>query len=195
MSKNPKKPDAPGIFRLREVDAVGLTRGRLRGMIDRGEAEKVGRGLYRRGSEVTELDTVATVCARVPGAVVCLLTALMIHRIGTQLPAEVWIALDRKARKPRIESLPVRIVRFSPAMLRYGIEERRVHGVVVRMTSPARTVVDCFRYRNKIGIDVALEALKESLRQRRASVAAIVRAAHVGRVHSVIKPYLEAVVS
>jgi len=110
-------------------------------MLHRGEAEKVGRGLYRRGSEVTELDTVAMVCARVPRAVACLLTALVIHRIGTQLPADVWIALDRKARKPRVEDLPIRIVRFSPAMLRYGIEERRIHGVLVRMTSPARTVV------------------------------------------------------
>ncbi len=195
MTKYPKKPEIPGIFRLREVAQVGLTRGRLRGLLDRGDVEKVSRGLYRRVSEVTELDTVATVCARVPNAVVCLLTALVVHRIGTQLPADVWIALDRKARKPRLEDLPVRIVRFSPAMLRYGIEERRVHGVLVRMTSPARTVVDCFRYRNKIGIDVALEALKESLRERRVSVDALVRAAKVGRVYTIMKPYIQAIVA
>jgi predicted transcriptional regulator of viral defense system len=195
MRKYMKKPEAPAIFRLSEVDQAGLTRGRLRGMLQRGEAQKVGRGLYRRGSEVTELDTVAMVCARVPRAVVCLLTALLIHRIGTQLPADVWIALDRKARKPRVEDLPIRIVRFSPTMLRQGIEERRVHGVVIRLTSPARTVVDCFRYRNKTGIDVAIEALRESLRERRTTVDAIVRAAKVGRVYSVMKPYLQAIVA
>jgi predicted transcriptional regulator of viral defense system len=195
MRNNEKKPEGPEIFRLRDIDRVGLTRGRLRGMVNRGEAEKVGRGLYRLLSEATELDTVATVCARVPDAVVCLLTALVIHRIGTQLPPDVWIALDRKARKPRVEELPVHIVRFSGAMLRYGIEERRVQGVVVRITSPARTVVDCFRYRNKIGIDVALEALKDSLRTRRVSVAALLRAAQVCRVDLVMKPYLEAVLA
>jgi len=195
MAKYPRRPEPPEIFRLREVDQAGLTRGRLRGMVERGEAKRVGRGLYSRVFEATELDTVATVCARIPSAVVCLLTALAIHRIGTQLPAEVWIALDRKARKPRVEDLPVRIVRFSPAMLRHGVEERRAHGVRVRITSPARTVVDCFRYRNKIGLDVALEALKESIRERRAPVDAIVRAAKVGRVYVVMKPYLEALVS
>jgi predicted transcriptional regulator of viral defense system len=196
VQNSEQKTDAPGIFRLRDVDRVGLTRGRLRGMIHRGEAEKVGRGLYRRpSSAVTELDTVATVCARIPDGLVCLLTALAIHRIGTQLPSEVWIALDRKARKPRIDDLPVRIVRFSGTMLRYGIEERRVQGVPVRITSAARTVVDCFRYRNKIGIDVALEALKDALQTRKTSVQSIVRAAEVGRVYAVMKPYLEAIVA
>ena len=187
--------DSPAIFRLQDAERAGLPRGRLRGMVRRGEATKVGRGLYRRVSDETELDTVATVCARVPGAIVCLLTALLIHRIGTQLPHEVWIALDRKARKPRVEALPVHIVRFSGPMLRYGIDQRLVQGVAVRITSPARTVVDCFRYRNKIGIDVALEALKDALRTRRTSVDAIVRAAQACRMDKVIRPYLEAIVA
>ncbi len=195
MDSKELKPESPSIFRHRDIDRLGLTRARLRGMVSRGEAAKVGRGLYRRVSDITELDTVAMVCARIPAAVVCLLTALVIHRIGTQLPQDVWIAIDRKARKPRVEDLPVHLVRCSGAMLRYGSEERRVQGVVVRITSPARTVIDCFRYRNKIGIDVALEALKDSLRTRRVSVDALVRAAQVGRVYRVIKPYLEAVVA
>lgn len=189
------KAEGPDIFRLRDLDRVALTRARLRALISRGQVERVGRGLYRRRSEITELDTIATVCARVPNAVVCLLSALAIHRIGTQLPAEVWIALDRKARKPRIEDLPVRTVRFSGPLLRYGIEERRAQGVTFRITSPARTVVDCFRYRNKIGIDVALEALKDALRTRRVTVAALVRAAEVCRVQGVLKPYLEALLA
>jgi predicted transcriptional regulator of viral defense system len=187
--------EGPEIFRLRDIDALGLSRGRLRALVAEGAIEKLGRGLYRRQSEATELETVATVCARVPQAIVCLLTALGIHQIGTQLPADVWIALDRKARKPRIADLPVRIVRFSRAMMRYGIEERRVQGVVVRLTSPARTVVDCFRYRNKIGIDVALEALKEGLRTRKVSVDQLIRAAQVGRVEAVMRPYLDAVLA
>ena len=184
----------PGIFRFRELERVGLARG-LRGMLGRGEVERIGRGLYRRGHEMTELDTVATVSARVPGAIVCLLSALLIHRIGTQVPSEVWIAIDNKARKPRVETLPVRIVRFSRPMLLHGIEQREVQGVTVRITSPARTVVDCFRYRNKIGIDVALEALKDVLHHQRATVDAIMHAAEVGRASTVIKPYLEAMLA
>ena len=190
-----QRDQPPDIFRLRDLDAVDLTRARLRALVRTGQAERVGHGLYRRPGAGTELDTVATVCARVPGAVVCLLTALVIHRIGTQIPPEVWIAIDRKARKPRIEHLPVRIVRFSRALLSYGIEERKVQGVAVKITSPARTVVDCFRYRNKLGMDVALEALKDGLRTRRVTVAALVRAAQVCRVERVLKPYLEALVA
>jgi predicted transcriptional regulator of viral defense system len=131
------------------------------------------------------------VTARVPQAVVCLLTALHVHGIGTQAPREVWIALDRKARKPRLEGLPARIVRFSGPMLTYGVETREIQGVPVRITSPARTVVDCFRYRNKVGLDVALEALRDALATGRASVADILRSAEVGRVLSVIQPYVE----
>lgn len=164
-------------------------------MVRRGEIQRVGRGIYRSIAEATELDTVAAVCARVPDGIVCLLTALAIHRIGTQLPSEVWIGLDRKSRKPKIEDLPVRIVRFSGPMLTYGVEPRVIQGVAGRITTPARTVVDCFRYRNKIGIDVALEALKESLRTRRTTVDAIMRAAEVCRVSSVMSPYLEAVLA
>jgi len=162
-------------------------------MVRDGDAERVTRGLYRlRSAEVTELETVAAVSARIPGAIVCLLSALAIHNIGTQLPREIWVALDRKARKPRVDDLPVRIVRFSGAMFRYGVETRIVEGVPVRITSPARTVVDCFRYRKKIGMDVALEALKDALGDRRVKPDEIVRAAQVCRIYSVLRPYLEA---
>lgn len=164
-------------------------------MLGRGEIERMGRGLYRSTHEITELDTVAAVSARVPGAIVCLLTALLIHRIGTQAPADVWIAIDNKARKPRVDELPIHIVRFSGQMLTYGIEEREVQGVKVRITSPARTIVDCFRYRNKIGIDIALEALKDALQHRRTTVDALMRTARVCRASTVIKPYLEAMLA
>lgn len=137
----------------------------------------------------------ATVCARVPSAVVCLLTALLMHDIGTQLPARVWIALDRRSRKPRLEDLPVHIVRFSGPMLHEGIETRLVQGVSVSLTSPARTVVDCFRYRHKIGLDVALEALKDVLGRRLATVSEISHAARICRISTVIGPYLEAMLA
>jgi predicted transcriptional regulator of viral defense system len=161
-------------------------------MVARGEVERVGRGLYRREAEPTELDTVALVSARVPGAVVCLLSALAIHGIGTQLPDEVWMAISRKARKPRLADLPVRFVRFAEPLLRYGVEERGIHGVTVRITSIARTLVDCFRYRNKIGIDVALEALRDALSRRLVMVDAILRAAEVCRMSRIMRLYLEA---
>src|SRR5207249_10258098 len=104
-----------------------------------------------------------------------LLTALHVHGIGTQAPREVWIAIDRKARKPSLQGLPVHVVRFSPTLLRYGVTERQVQGVPVRITSPARTVVDCFRYRNKIGLDVALDALRDGYGLRRGGLDDLVR--------------------
>lgn len=165
-------------------------------MVHRGEVERVARGLYRlRSAQATEHETIAMVCKQVPQAIVCLLTALHVHGIGTQAPREVWIALDRKARKPRFRGFPVRIVRFSGQMLRYAVVRREIQGVPVRITSPARTVVDCFRYRAKIGLDAALEALRDALRSRLATVDEILRAAEVCRVRTVIAPYLESVAS
>ncbi len=166
------------------------------GMMRRGEVQRIGRGLYRlRDAPLSELETIATVSKRIPGAIVCLLTALHVHGIGTQAPRDVWIALDRKARKPQASGLPVRVVRFSGPMLRYAIETREVLGVPVRLTSPARTVVDCFRYRKKIGMDVALEALRDAVSSRRATVDEIARAAEVCRIQTVISPYLESIAS
>ena len=162
-------------------------------MLRRGEAEQIARGLYRVvDAPATEHETIATVAARVPRGIVCLLTALHFHDIGTQLPSKVWIAIDRKARKPRTGQLPIEIVRFSGPMLRYGVETHEFQGVKVRITSPARTVVDCFRYRRKIGLDVALEALQDALRRKLTTVGAIMRAAEACRIRSVITPYLEA---
>jgi predicted transcriptional regulator of viral defense system len=159
-------------------------------------AEQVGWGLYRFAeASPSKYETLAMVSARVPQAVVCLLTALHVHGIGTQSPREVWIAIDRKARKPRLEGLPVRVVRFSRPMLSYAVETHDVQGVSVRITSPARTVVDCFRYRNKVGLDVALEALRDAIATQHATAAEILRIAAIGRVRQVIQPYLEAAVS
>ena len=191
-------PDAelPGLLRAVDLEAQSIPRGRLSGMLRRGEVQRVGRGLYRlRDAPLTELETLAAVSKRIPGAIVCLLTALHVHGIGTQAPRDVWIALDRKARKPRASDLPLRVVRFSGPMLRYGIESREVLGVPVRLTSPARTVVDCFRYRKKIGLDVALEALRHAVNSRTATLDEIARVAEVCRIQTVISPYLESIAS
>ena len=132
------------------------------------------------------------VAAAIPKAIICLLTALRYHEIGTQSPHAVWIALDRKCRKPANPPSRVRIVRFSGPMLTYGVLRRSAMGVQFRITSPARTVIDCFRYRKKFGLDMALEALQDVMRSGVATIGEIERAAEVCRVSTVIRPYLEA---
>jgi predicted transcriptional regulator of viral defense system len=179
-------------FRPRDLVSLGVSHRHLQRLVEEGRVEKLGRGLYRLSEiEPTELESVAMVAAAVPHAIVCLLTALSVHRIGTQVPHEVWIALNRKSRKPARVPTRVRIVRFSGAMLTYGVVKRSMLGVAVSITSPARTVVDCFRYRNKVGIDVAMEALRDAVRSRKATVDQISRAAEVCRIKTVIGPYLE----
>jgi len=179
-------------FRLRDVAPLGVSYSVLRRLVTHGEVQKVGAGLYRLSdADPVELETVAMVASALPTSIVCLLSALTVHNIGTQAPHEVWIALDRKARKPTRLPAQARIVRFSGSMLTYGIKTQPILGVPVRLTSPARTVVDCFRYRNKIGLDVALEALRDAIRSHRATVDEITRAAGVCRARTVIRPYLE----
>jgi predicted transcriptional regulator of viral defense system len=183
-------------FRPRDVARLGLSHYQLLRMLAEGRVERVGRGLYRLADvEATEMETIAMVASAVPHAIVCLLSALRIHEIGTQSPHQVWLAIDRKARKPT--RLPVRtnIVRFSGPMLTYGVVTQSMQGVPVRLTNPARTVVDCFRYRRKVGLDVAMEALRDTVRRRKATISEIDRAAEVCRIRSIIGPYLEALLA
>ena len=196
-----RQPSAPGLrnlgaktfFRQRDAAEVGIHSRALRRLVGDGSVERVARGLYRvAAAEPTEHYTRAAVCARVPSAVVCLLTALSVHELGTQLPRDVWIAIPHKARTPRLPGLPVRVVRFSGAALRYGVVNVTFEGVPARITSPARTVVDCFRFRRLVGKDVALEALRDALHDRRATVGEILRAAEVCRAKSLVVPVLEA---
>lgn len=181
-----------GVLRPRDLVTYGIPRVVLSRLRLREVLKRVGRGLYvLPGSDLSEHHTLAEACKRVPHGVVCLLSALSFHGLTTQSPFEVWMAIDFKARKPRVETPPLRIVRFSGHALTYGVEQRRVEGVPVRVTSLAKTVADCFKYRNKIGLDVALEALRE-YRRKRKSLDLLWRAAEVCRVASVIRPYLEA---
>jgi len=137
----------------------------------------------------------AAASARVPHGVVCLLSALRFHEMTTQNPAELWLAIDRKARVPAARDLPLRIVRFSGKARLKGIEEHDIDGVKVPIYNPAKTVADCFKYRRKIGMDVALEALRDCWRSKRCTIEDLWRYAAICRVTNVMRPYLEAVVA
>ena len=181
-------------FRSRDAVELGIGSRELRRLVADGTVERVARGLYRlTEAELTEHYTVGAVCARVPDAIVCLLSALSIHELGTQLPWQEWIAIPHKARAPRLPELPIRVVRFSAASLHYGVEEATFQGVPARITNPARTVVDCFRFRRLVGMDVAIEALRDALFDRKATVDQIWRAAEICRAKSLVGPVLEAV--
>lgn len=182
------------LLRLRELEARGLTRMAVVRMVERGELLRVNRGLYAEpGAGLSEHHDLAVVAARAPRAVVCLLSAAAFHRLGTQSPHEVWVALPPRVWSPTIHEPSVRVVRFSGARFDDGIEEHVVEGVRVRVYSVAKTVVDLFRYRNKVGLDVALEALREARRDRRVSLAELTRRAQRGRVLGPMRPYLESV--
>lgn len=184
------------IFRLAEARAVGMHPEQVRRLTRQGRLTRLGRGLYAPASMVpTEHHTLAEVAKRVPKGIVCLLTALRFHSIGTQNARDVWLAVDRRAAIPKIDFTPVRIVRISGAALTAGIDEHDIEGVTVRVTSPARTVVDCFKFRNKIGIDVAVEALREYRRLRKGTVDELWRQADPLRMTRVMRPYWDAMSS
>jgi predicted transcriptional regulator of viral defense system len=185
-----------GVLRARDLAAHGLSRELLRRLVADGQLERRGRGLYvPTTASRSEHEMLAAASARVPHGIICLLSALRFHELTTQNPAEIWLAIDRKARLPNAPELPLRIVRFSGPALTEGIDEHRIDGVLVHLTSPAKTVADCFKYRRKIGTDVALEALRACWRERRATADDLWRYAKVDRVTAVIRPYLEAVAS
>ena len=182
-----------GIVRSRDVEAIGFPRQYLVRLHRQGKLNRPARGIYTLpDSDVTEHHSYAEITKRVPQATVCLLSALVFHEITTQSPASVWIALSKGARTPAVVSPSLRIVRLSGPSLTEGIDKHQVEGVAVRVYSAAKTVADCFKFRNKIGLDIAIEALKDCLHQKKASVNEIYRYAKVCRVSNVIRPYIEA---
>jgi predicted transcriptional regulator of viral defense system len=196
MAGLPRAVRNKGIFRLTEARALGLHPEQVRRLTRQGQLTRLGRGLYAAASAVpSEHHTLAEIAKRVPKGIVCLLTALRFHSIGTQHPREVWLAVDRRAAIPRIDFTPVRIMRISGAALTAGIDEHDIEGVDVRITGPARTVVDCFKFRNKIGIDVAVEALREYRRLRKGTVDELWRQADRLRMTRVMRPYWDAMSS
>jgi len=185
-----------GVFRTSELEALGISRSTVQRMVERGEAEQIARGLYRLvDGLLTEHYGLVAVQKKIPDGIICLLSALLFHDIGTQLPRQVWIAIDPKARKPKPPGIPIRVVRFSGVNAAYGIETHTLMGVPVRITSIPRTVVDCFRYRNKVGMDVALEALQDVISRRMTTPSALLRAAEACRAKTVVRPYLEAMLA
>lgn len=180
--------------RSRDFVAAGVTRSELSRLVAAGQLVRLARGLYAApGYESSEHGALVAVAKRAPGVVFCLLTALRFHDLTTQAPFEVWIAISNKAHPPRLDYPPVRAMRFSAESLAAGVETHRVDGTPIRVTSVAKTVADCFKFRNKIGLDVALEALREARRARKASADELWRYANVDRVANVMRPYLEAV--
>jgi len=182
-----------GPVRARDLDRDGIPRAYLRRLCDRGVLERVDRGLYRLpDAPVTELHSLAEVAARVPHGVICLLSALQVHRLTTEVPHAVWVLLDRHARAPKLAYPRIQVVRASGHARRHGIEIRTIEGVRVQITSKAKTVADCFRYRRHIGLDVAMDALRDYLRRYRGGMDALVEAARADRVYARMRPYLEA---
>jgi predicted transcriptional regulator of viral defense system len=185
-----------GIVTTGEVEAAGIHRQTLTRLVRDGVLERVERGRYRlRKREVTEHHGLVVAAAAAPQAVVCLISALAFHEIGTQIPHEVWLALEGRAHKPKVDWPPVRFVRFSGEAFSGGIEIHELEGREVRVYSVAKTLADCFKYRNKIGLDVALEALREVWSERRTTIDEIERYARICRVDRVMRPYLEALVT
>lgn len=181
-----------GVVRPQDLKAQGIAPTSLYQLYRQGKVIRTSRGIYTLAdTDFTEHHSLVEICKRVPHGCICLLSALHFHTLGTQNPFEVWLAIDRKARRPRVAYPPLRVLRFSGAALHEGIEEHQIEGVTVRVYSIAKTVADCFKYRNKIGLDVALEALRECWRKRRATMDDLHRTAVVCRVSRVIRPYLE----
>lgn len=181
------------VLRPADLDDLGIPRITLNRLYQRGQVEKVARGLYRLpGAQISEHHSLAEAAKMVPKGVICLLSALRFHDLTTQAPHEIWMAIDRKTRLPVNKALPIRFVRFSGPALIEGIESHIVDGIPVAIYQPGKTVADCFKYRNKIGLDVALEALKDCLRNRRCEADTLWRFAKICRVSNVMRPYLEA---
>jgi len=181
-----------GLIRPCDLAPLGIPRVSLTRAVRRGQLERVGRGLYDLpGRVVSAQGSLSEVAIRVPKGVVCLLSALRFHNLTTQAPFEVWLAIENKAIGPKLDYPPLRVVRFSGATFTEGVEEYVVDGVTVRVTGVAKTVADCFKYRNKIGLDVALEALREAWHGKRMTSDDIWHYAKVCRVANVMRPYLE----
>lgn len=183
-----------GLLRASDLEAIDAPRVVLTRLNAAGLLERVGRGLYRLpDAQVSEFESLDTVATKVPQAVFCLLSALQFHELTTQLPREVWIAMPRGSHPPRIDYPPVKMVQFTGEAYSTGVEQVDRDGVRLRVYGVAKTVADCFKYRNKIGLDVALEALKDARSRSKASVDEIWRYAKICRVANVMRPYLESI--
>jgi predicted transcriptional regulator of viral defense system len=182
-----------GVLRVRDLTSRGIHPEYLRRLCKKGLLTRTGRDLYvAADAEISVHHGLVQTCKRVPHGVICLLSALQFHEMGTQSPFEVWMALDRRAARPRIDYPPLHIVRFSGEALTEGVEKHLIECVPIKLYNPAKTVADCFKYRNKIGLDIALEALRDCREQKKCSNDELWRYAKICRVANVMRPYLEA---
>lgn len=192
--KNNKKSEE-NIFRSKDLEALGYSRPGIRVAVEQGEFEQISRGLYRRtNADTTEHHSLAIITKRIPTANICLISALNFHGLTTQLPHQVWIAIGNKDRHPKLDYPAIRVQRFSTKALEAGIETHLIEGIEVKVYSVAKTIVDLFRYRNKIGLDIALEALREGWNEKRFTMNELNRLAKLCRMQKVMTPYLESLV-
>ncbi len=180
------------LLRARDLASAGLPTIALTRLVSAGKLERVARGVYSLPDrEIGEHRSLAEVAIRVPRGVVCLLSALRVHDIGTQAPHEVWLAIPQGMPTPRIRKPALRVIRMSDATLAEGVERHRIDGVEVPVFNAAKTVADCFKFRGKIGLDVALEALRDAWTRRKVTMDELWRYASVDRQANVMRPYLE----
>jgi len=185
-----------GMLRLKDFVAEGVGPETLARLVREEAVTRLARGLYQLPDVHVEAShTLAEAVILVPKGVVCLISALQYHELTLQMPSAVWMAIDRAAWRPKIDYPPIRFVRFTGSALTDGVERHRIENIDVPITDPAKTIVDCFRYRTKIGLDVAMEGLREGLRRRRCKPDQLWHYARKARVWSVMRPYVEAMVS
>lgn len=181
-----------GVLRPRDLDELGVAREYLNKLHKEGYFERVGRGLYRlTDSEIGRFSQLAEIAKRIPKGVICLISALDFHELTTQIPHQIWLAIPPKDRAPRIAYPPLRIIRLAETSLHFGVETHTIDGVKVKVFSPAKTVADCFKFRSQVGFDVALEALRDCYREKRATMDQLWEAANVCRMTNVMRPYME----
>lgn len=184
---------ARGVIRAADVENVGASRTLLPHLADKGVLRRVSRGAYALADYQPEHETLVAAAAAVPHGVICLLSALQFHEITTQMPMETWIAIKRGTRMPTCKGINLQVMKLTGPAFSEGIEDRDADGIRIRVYSPAKTVVDCFKFRNRIGLDVAREALRDALAQKKATRDEIWRLAKCCRMSHVMRPYLEMV--
>lgn len=186
--------DKTTTIRASDLKEKDIPRSVLARMVSAGLLEKVSHGLYRKtNTQMSEKEEMVNIALRVPQAIFCLFTALQFHELTTQLPREIWIAIPQGSHKPKIDYPPIQIIRPTKKIYDEGIDIVIVDQVPIKIYNPAKTVVDCFKYRNKIGMDVALEALKDALHQKKVTSDELYYFAKIERVQKIILPYMEAI--
>ena len=176
--------------------ALAVHSQQLTRLVREGTLERVARGTYRTANRpITEHHSLAVVSTIAPRSVICLLSALAFHQVGTQVPFELWVAIERGTRPPRLDNPPLRILRFSGEAFRRGIEVHTIEGMRVRIYGIAKTIADLFKFRNRIGIDIAIEALRDAWQRRLVTIDEIDRYAKVCRVERVMRPYIETLIA